>query len=714
MAGEARVERTASPMKIVSIAVAALVCCGAAARAAVLPATLAPAPPFPQILQQAPTIEEIAPGVTFGEYPMTTTAGPVVVRIVAVDTHRSDVKVGEVLAHDTLESHGETVGSMAKRTGAVAGINGDYYDIGATNRPTNIVIRNGTLLQMPRNRYALALTRDGAAHVAEFSFMGQVQVGDRTVSLDAIDRRPADAGTTLLTPEYGGVPPLDNVTLASLQLLGGTPPLARYRVTGIADNLSAQPPGYYLAIGPGALSTAGVPNPGDVVSAGGDLSPLGLDTIATAIGGGPLILHGGSWIDDPDGPNGGEYDKRIPCTGAAIATDGRLFLIEVDGRQPSVSVGLTRREFASLMRALGASEGLAFDGGGSSTMSVRRLGDAVSEIVNSPSDRIERPVGNGLFVYSTAPVGPAVRLVAQPGIVRAVTGAAVPLRIAAVDAANHVAATGAVSENVEPPSLGQVRNGIFYARQAGSGRIALHGGPLKGAIELNVLAAPARLSIEPPGANVDNRGTLQLFAHAADARGYPVALPKTLRWSTSSGSIARDGLFHAATRNARITVRVANAAVQSLVTVGSHEVALPFAERARFTSIPHGGGGHVARDSQCGSCVTLAYAFAGNERAAYAVSDLALPPGTIGISFDVLDDGSASRLRAAVRNAINEDTLLTAAVLDAPGWRHVTVRFPPGTQAARLRALYVLPPRGMQVSNGQIQLRNVRAVVAGN
>ena len=80
---------------------------------------------------------------------------------------------------------------MAQRTGAVAGINGDYFDIGNTNRPTNIVVRNGVLLQMPRNRYALAITRDGTPHIAEFAFMGQVQVGDRTASLDA--RRPAAA-----------------------------------------------------------------------------------------------------------------------------------------------------------------------------------------------------------------------------------------------------------------------------------------------------------------------------------------------------------------------------------------------------------------------------------------------------------------------------------------------------------------------------------------
>lgn len=366
------------------------------------------------------------------------------------------------------------------------------------------------------------------------------------------------------------------------------------------------------------------------------------------------------------------------------------------------------------MRALGASEGLAFDGGGSSTMAVRRPGDLDSEIVNSPSDRIERPVANGVFVYSTAPVGPAVRLVAQPGIVRAVAGAAVPLRVAAVDAANHAAPSGRVSENVEPRSLGDVHDGVFYARHAGSGRIALRGGTLKGNVELNVLAAPARLSIEPPDANVDNRGTLQLFAHAADARGYPLTLPKTLSWSTTAGSIANDGLFHAATGNARVTVHVGTASVRALVTVGSHEVALPFAQRAHFTTIPRGGGGHLTRDPQCGTCVVLAYAFAGGERAAYAMSDLPLPAGTIGVSFDVLDDGSASRLRIALRNAINEDVLLNAAVLDTPGWRHIAVRFPAGTQAARLLALYVLPPRGMQLSTGQIELRNVRALVAGN
>ncbi|MEO6835788.1 MAG: phosphodiester glycosidase family protein [Candidatus Tumulicola sp.] len=704
-------------MKVFTVALIALLFAPLAVQAGALPAPLAPGVPFPHVLREAPTIETIAPGIEYGEYAMDTAAGPLSVHVVAIQPHRRDVTVGQVLAHDALESRGETVGAMAARTGAVAGINGDYFDIGNTNRPTNVVVRGGVLWQLPRKRYALAITRDGYPHIGEFTFSGQVAIGARTTSLDAVDQLPPpNGGTSLLTPEFGSVAPEDDLTLVAMQPLDGTPPLARYRVTAVADNLQTQPPGYYVAIGPGALGSVDVPSAGAVVTASGDLSPIGLDSIVTAIGGGPLILHDGAWFDDPDGPNGGEYDKRIPCSGAAIASDGRLFLIEVDGRQASLSVGVTRRELAALMRALGATEGLAFDGGGSSTIVARRLGDSTAEVVNSPSDGIERPVGNGLFAYSTAPVGPAVRLVAQPGVIRAVAGARVKFRVAAVDAANHVTANGApLSATVDPKSLGVIRDGQFTATHAGTGRITLRSGALKGEVALEVRATPAKLEISPAKPNVENGGTLTLLARAYDPQGYALALPPFLDWHTTAGSVDASGRYRAAAADADVVVRVGQAASTARITVGSHEIGLPFADRARFTTIPRGGDGGVTRDPQCRSCVQLAYAFGGNERAAYAMADLPLPSGTIGLTFDVQDDGSGSRLRIALRNTINETVLIDATRLDRPGWRRVVVRFPPaGAQAARLVALYVLAPKGMQLSSGQIVLRNVGAVVAGH
>ncbi len=678
-----------------------------------LPARVAPEPPFPRVLQEAPTIESVAPGVMYADYQLVTAVGPLSLHVVSVDPHRGDVRLGTVLADDALESRGETIGSMARRTRAVAGINGDFFDIGQTNRPISIVVRAGVLVQPPYKRYALAITHDGTPHIAEFSFSGQIEIDQRTMPLDGIDEMPAGGGLSLLTPLYGRVRPQDEVTLVKVEPLSNAPPLTRYRVTGVANNLEPQPPGYYVAIGPNDYSFINVPDDNSVLSVSGDLSPLGLDAISAAVGGGALILHDGAWYDDGDAPYRVENARRMPCSGAAIAPNGRLFLVEVDGRQPEESVGVTRPEFAALMRALGATEGLLFDGGGSSTIVARRLGDSEADVMNSPSDGRERPVADGLFVYSTAPAGPPIKLVARPGVVRALTGGEVPLRVAAVDAADHVTQGGAARADIEPPSLGEYRDGDFVALHPGSGRIELRDGTLRGSIPVEVAAAPARTRITPARPNVDPNATIALTARAYDHAGYALALPPALHWTASSGSIDARGQYHAGSRDAQVSVRIGATVTGTAVTVGSHDVALAFAEHAHFATLPHGGTGSLTKDFGCRSCVSLSFSFGAGERAAYATADVPLPAGTIGLAFDVLDDGSDASVRVNVRNAINEDTFAKAMDLGQPGWRSVAVRFPPDSDAARLISIYVLRPKDIELSKGTIVLRNVRAIVAG-
>jgi hypothetical protein len=686
---------------------------GAAAHEDALPERIAPDAPFPRILQEAPTFESVAPGVMYANYQLLTAVGPLSVHVVSVEPHRGDVRLGAVLADDALESRGETIGSMARRTRAVAGINGDFFDIGQTNRPISIVVRAGVLVQPPYKRYALAITHDGTPHIAEFNFSGQIEIDQRTMPLDGIDEMPAGGGLSLLTPLYGRVRPQDDVTLVKVEPLSDAAPLTRYRVTGVANNLEPQPPGYYVAIGPNDYSFINVPDDNAVVSVTGDLSPLGLDAISAAVGGGALILHDGAWYDDGDAPYRVENARRMPCSGAAIAPNGRLFLVEVDGRQAEISVGVTRPEFAALMRALGATEGLLFDGGGSSTIVARRLGESEADVMNSPSDGRERPVADGLFVYSTAPTGPPVKLVSRPGIVRALMGAEVPLRVAAVDAANHVTQGGAAHADVVPPALGEYRGGEFVALHPGSGRIVLRDGNLRGSVSVEVEAAPARTRIMPARPNVDPNTTIALTARAYDRDGYALALPPALHWTASSGSIDDRGQYRAAAHDAQVSVRIGEATAGTRVTVGSHDVALAFADHARFTTLPHSGAGSLVKYAGCRSCVSVSFSFGAAERAAYATADLPLPADTIGLAFDLLDDGSDATVRVNVRNAINEDALVKAADLGQPGWRSVVVRFPPDTDAARLISIYVLRPKDIELSQGTIVLRNVRAIVAG-
>ncbi len=686
----------------------------AAAILALLPARLTPEAPFPRVVSAARTIERVTPGLEYARYDMTTALGPIVVHVLSLAPSHPGIRLDSVLAHDVLTSGGETVSSMAQRTGAIAGINGDYFDIGATNQPTNIVVHNRTLLRSPRKRYALFVT-DHGAEIAETSFMGTLQIGDRSFGIDAVNEMlPPRGGISLLTPEYGPVAPNNSITLLSLQPASGTPPFATYTVNAQADNLNRQPAGYYVAIGPSAISQTGVPNPGATLIASGDLDPVGLKNVEAAVGGGPLILEDGAWVDDLDGPRGGTYSMRAPQSGAAIAPDGTLLLIEVDGRQPDVSVGVTPSEFSALMRALGATRGMEFDSGGSSEMSVRIPGNAGATLVNSPSDGKERPISDGVFIYSDAPLAPASEIVAQPQAVRAVTGARVAVRLAAVDAAEHpVPAPGDIRVQVEPASLGVFSGGRFIARAAGSGALVVRSGALVSRVPIDVSSDPARVVILPHEPMVDKYGRITLQAHAYDAAGYELALPERLPWRASSGSIDTNGVFSAASGDAVVSLLVGDHLANARVSVGFSEVALPFADRAHFMTAPKGGDG--ATNGTCSGCFELRYALGRAERAAYAVSDTALPPRSAGVAFDVRDDGSGARLKVALHNALSEEVLLPATVLDGHGWRHVVVTFPQSlAQPARLTAIYVIGAAPGEERSGTIEIKDVKAVVGGS
>ena len=346
-------------------------------------------------------------------------------------------------------------------------------------------------------------------------------------------------------------------------------------MNSVVDNTTAQPPGYYLAIGLDAYTRAGVPNAGDAIAVNGDLTPIPLADVLAAVGGGPLILDNGMWTDDPDGPNGGEYAQRIPCSGAAIGADGTLYLLEVDGRQPELSVGITRAEFSALMRAFGAVRGMAFDGGGSSEVAVRAPGEGGASLASVPSDGRERKVANGIFVYDTAPVGAPAELVAQPLAVRTLPGATVAVRFAATDIDEHVVQSDTpVSVHVEPAALGTYAKGIFTASHAGDGSLVARAGALMLRLPVHVYEDPSRVVILPQDPSIVQGGRLNLQARAFDAQGYAIVLPAALPWRAQGGSIDATGTLAVGSADALVSLLLGDHLANAHVTVGFHDAAL--------------------------------------------------------------------------------------------------------------------------------------------
>ena len=102
------------------------------------------------------------------------------------------------------------------------------------------------------------------------------------------------------------------------------------------------------------------------------------ENIAVAAGGFRRILE-----DGEPAARVLNLDARHPRSAAGISSGSRyLYLLVIDGRRPG-SVGSTEAETALLLRALGANEGINFDGGGSSALALR-FSDGAVRVVNKP------------------------------------------------------------------------------------------------------------------------------------------------------------------------------------------------------------------------------------------------------------------------------------------------------------------------------------------
>lgn len=121
-----------------------------------------------------------------------------------------------------------------------------------------------------------------------------------------------------------------------------------------------------------------------------------------AVGGRPVLARDSVIGDGVDTEGQASFaTARHPRTAVGIANGGRrLLLVVVDGRQAGFSDGMTLRELATLMLALGAPDALNLDGGGSTALVYADPDSAgMMRLANHPSDPTgERAVGNALAI----------------------------------------------------------------------------------------------------------------------------------------------------------------------------------------------------------------------------------------------------------------------------------------------------------------------------
>jgi hypothetical protein len=388
-------------------------------------------PYWPAVRSSAGWAAAIAKGVTYSGYWVATDAGPLCIYHVRVDLSHPGVHLGVALAHNRLISPDEPVSSMVARTGAVAGVNADFFDIGDSGMPLNILVRDGAILRSPSGWVALAAGEDGVPRIVRFRWRGSVvfpTTGAR-YWLAGLNTGFVPDGIVAVSNVrgYGAPPPDHGVRQTVAELAPASVASARPPAGALVASLQAKPPSrgdqdslyrvkqlwpqqaYYAPFPPGQVLLVSRGHAAEWldthVAAG---MPVRLDFgtdpdwhgMRLAVGGGPLLVQNGRTVDDPLSPIPRERNARHPVSAVGITPDRRtMLLVAVDGRQPRRSVGLTQPQLASYMRWLGAGDAMEFDSGGSVTMAVRFPGHDAPTVVNSPSDGHERPVGDGLMIF---------------------------------------------------------------------------------------------------------------------------------------------------------------------------------------------------------------------------------------------------------------------------------------------------------------------------
>jgi hypothetical protein len=688
--------------------------------------------------------ESIGPGVSYEHWALTAVPaspgasgahsdGPLSISIITADLTNPFVTLAAAAENGAVQGPGARLSSIADSVHAEAGINGDYFDIGGSNAPVNALIIDGRVLHQPSSAAVFAIDPDKRPHLGPLTWSAVVTPANGApIAISGVNDWSASTPLSLLTPELGNVAAY-GATEAVLQPGASS---GAYTVASVAENLST-----LTALGPGQIGVAGHGDTASTVAteftAGENVTVAYQGTpapssIVTAIGGGPLLVRDGVPYDDPAAPAPQERDVRYPLTGAGLSGDGRtLWLVVVDGRRADISVGITRPMLGALFVALGASDAMAFDSGGSSEMVARHLGDPRVDVVTTPSDGRERAVADGLFIVNSAPVGPASQLLLRTTAPSVLAGSRLAVRAEAVDVNLQPVALNlsSVSWQFQPAGALTIDDaGEATGRVPGKATITATSGAISATTNVSVLAAISGLTISGYGVSVPVGTKVQLIASATDALGAPVAVDaNAVLWSASSGAtVDPAGAFSAGATPAAVTVRatVGGVTAMALVDVGDHAVplqlALPYGAAAgawKFSASSNAGGGldqMQAPDGSSGLRLSYSFAAAGGTRAAYASSEVAVPYQPIAIACDVFGDGNGEWLRASYRDADGITGNVTLARhVDWTGWKMVrAVLLPEAHWPVAITRLYVVQP-DKRAGEGALWLRNLAAVYPG-
>ncbi|MFE0676428.1 phosphodiester glycosidase family protein [Streptomyces sp. NPDC058867] len=370
-----------------------------------------------------PGAGRIAPGVGYEQFDIPVARGTAHGHLLRVDLN--DPRVSLDLLYPGQVAARAAVSRLADTQGAVAGVNGDFFNITETQHPgvaatgasVGPAVAGGRTLKAAvpdGQRFGPALPPgtgtedvlgmgvDRRARLDDMELTGTVRTATGNLRLAGLNQYAlAENSVGAFTSDWGSVSraravcgtDADRGAPCSTDTHEVTVRGGRVVATADAPGSGTIAAGTTVLVG----REAGARQlrkfvPGQPVKVRHRLvAAASKVTYRFAVGGYP-VLSGGR-------PLPGLDDRTAAVrTAVGVGAGGkRVLLFSLDGG--SAYQGMTIAEVAAVMGELGASEAFSLDGGGSSTLVARARGASAVTVRNHPSGGVERAVPNGIGVF---------------------------------------------------------------------------------------------------------------------------------------------------------------------------------------------------------------------------------------------------------------------------------------------------------------------------
>lgn len=707
--------------------------------------------------------EDITSGAKLVKYQYTTTRSGKQVKVLAdvieVDLSNPYVQLDVMTGKGGQVTTRQSVEGMARETGAVAGVNGDFFATGGQGVPMGAAVSQGTLVTSPaklQGMFTFGVRSDNTPVIDRYNFTGTVMAEDgSTFPLTGINQ---ESYMTEPDKAYSHVNNMFIYTSAwkseERPKASGTTPTEVLVQGGVIQQISYQAAipgqvpsdGYILrAHGQAAEFIATHMTVGQRVDASYQLvsqtsgQQVNPSEFKMMIGGHTLLVDGGkasAFTRSTTSISGGSAVAR---TAVGYSQDGKkVYIITVE--KNGSSSGLTLAELQKFMVSIGVWKGVNLDGGGSTTMVTRPLAETEAKLTFTTSNggAGQRAVANGLGVYTTAPQG-ALKGLKVSGASTLLIGQTAAYSLKGYDIYfNPVDAAGIQatwkSDNGNVAWTGEGFKGI----KAGTSKITAVSGDGKDSMEVTVLGGADLSSLTPVTtfASLEAGVSVSVPVTAKLKNGNTVNVPdESVKWEfTGMKASVQNGVLSVQSVNNGAKVAYATPKYDGfsgtpIVFSASSEQVWENFENATypvsFTGLPAEAKGTAAivqgtGEREKSKVLKLDYDLTGGSGNKFAYAQIngttgkTIPEGATSMAIDVLGDASLNWLRAEFADADGKSIYVDLArPLDFTGWKTITVDLTASAikHPAKLKRLYVVnleEGQDERALTGSVSFDNIR------